>query len=302
MEKIAELKMQISNFLMENLKKEDFKQSFSQYISTELKNIIIENKKDLLKSTAYKNIQSKFKDELLNTIKSSNFKNQISIIIDDNLSALEKSNETLENTIPPAIINSLKVYIYNQKDELILALKKLLSNREIEKRIYAEINNVISGMGPMVSRFINVNNIYSKIKTSIEDYLNDPKNIFEIINFINNELDKIMKKKISEFSAYFPIEGRKAIIASITNALSENLAKSSFIDMIFNTIDKKIENELSNLNVNNLSLINNLISNFINNTYDKLLVNSDFKKLIVNISEGIVENFLSKPLMDLIEI
>ncbi|MFL0267590.1 hypothetical protein [Candidatus Clostridium radicumherbarum] len=300
MEKSAELKIQINDYLMENLKKESFKQSLSKHMSMEFKKIIIDNKKELIQSTAYKNIKSKFKEELLNTIKSQNFKNQISILIDNNLSALEKSNKTLEKTIPPAVINSLKVYIYNHKDDLISGFKKILSSKEIEKRIYAEINNVINGMGPMVSRFINVNNIYSKLKISIEDYLNEPKNVLEIINFINKEIDKIMKKKISEFSTYFPVEGRNAIINSLTNALSENIAKPSFIDMILNLIDEKLEIEICNMSLSDLNLIDELTTNFINNNYDILLINSEIKIIINNISEGIVDNFLSKPIMDLI--
>lgn len=300
MEKAAELKIQINDYLMESLKKESFKQALSQHMSLEFKKIIIENKKDLIQSTAYKNMKSKFKEELLNTIKSQNFKNQISIIIDNNLSALEQSNKTLEKAIPPAVINSFKVYLYNHKDDLITGFKKILSNKEIEKRIYAEINNVINGMGPMVSRFINVNNIYSKLKISIEDYLNEPRNVLEIINFINNEIDKIMKKKISEIITYFPIEGRKAIVNSLTNALSENIAKPSFIDMILNVIDEKLEIEIYNMSLSDLNLVDELTTNFINNNYDNLLIYSDIKIIINNISEGIVDNFLSKPIIDLI--
>ncbi|MFL0248252.1 hypothetical protein [Candidatus Clostridium stratigraminis] len=300
MEKSAELKIQINDYLMENLKNESFKQALSQHMSMEFKKIIIENKKELIQSTAYKNIKSKFKEELSNTIKSQSFKNQISILIDNNLSALEKSKKTLEKTIPPAVINSFKVYIYNHKDDLISGFKKILSNKEIEKRIYKEINNVINSMGSMVSRFINVNNIYSRFKSSIEDYLNDPQNVLEIINFINNEIDKIMKKKISEFSTYFPVEGRNAIINSLTNALSENIVNPSFFDIIFNVIEEKLGTEIYNMSLSDLNLIDELTTNFFNNNYDMLLINSDMKIIINDISEAIVDNFLSKPIIDLI--
>lgn len=303
MNKATELKVRISNYLIENLMKDDLKNSLNLFISTELKNMILDKKDTLLKSEAYKTIQVKIKNELLNIVKSSDFKSQISNLIDNNLSTLEKSNKTLDKAIPPAVINSLKVYIYNHRDELIAALKKLLSNKDIEKRILSEINNVMNGMNPMVARFVNINNIFTRLKSSIEDYLNDSKNIVDIINFINNELDIIMKKKVSEICTYFPIEGRKAIINSITNALTENLIKPSFIDMIFSTIDEKISNELWNLNMDDLNsnfAINDLISHFINTTYDKLLISSELKEIVNKISDGIVDNFLSKPLIDLI--
>lgn len=303
MDKAAELKIQISNYLLEILLKKDFKQSLSSFLNIEFKNIILDKKKDILKSEAYKNIQNKIKNELICTFKTSVFKEQISSFIDDSLSAFEKSNNTLDKAIPPAVINSIKVYIYNHKDELILAFKKLLANKDIEKRILAEINNVINGMNPMVARFVNVNNIFSKLKSSIEDYLNDSKNVLDIINFINSQLDNIMKKKISEFFTYFPIEGRKAIVNSLTQSVSENLSKTKFIDMLFSMFEEKFTLEISNLNINSSNLniaINSLSSSFINSTYDKLLVTGSIKDLIDYISEGIVDNFLSKPLIDLI--
>jgi hypothetical protein len=303
MDKASELKMQISDYLLESLMKEDFRQSLCLFLNIELKNIIIDRKKDILKGKAYKNIEGKIKNWLLLAIKSPVFKNQIYSFIDDNLSAFEKSNKTLDKTIPATVINSLKVYIYNHKDELISALKKLLSSKDIEKRMLSEINNVINGMNPMVARFVNVNNIFSRLKISIDDYLNDSKNILEIINFINSQLDNIMKKRISEFSAYFPIEGKRAIIDSLTHSLLENLSKPKFIEMIFSVFEEKLTVELTNLNINSSNLntaISSLTSSFINTTYETLLINGGIKELITSISEGIVDNFLSKPLIDLI--
>lgn len=303
MDKATELKLQITNYLIELLEKDDFKKSLNLFINTELKNIIIEKKEDLLKSEVYKNIQMKIKSELLNTLKSSDFSNQMYTLIDNSLSTLEKSNKTLDKTIPPAIINSLKVYTYNHKDELIQAFKNLLSNKDIEKRILIEINGMMSSMNPMVARFVSANNIFSRLKSSLEDYLDDTKNILTIINFINKELDNIMKKTISDFSTYFPTEGRKSIINSLTNTLSVYLSNTNLINMLFSAIDEKLAMELSNANTNSLTInniINDLTSTFINNTYEKLLINNGLKESIDNISEYIVENFLSKPLIDLI--
>lgn len=303
MDKIAELKIQISDYLLEILMKDDFKKSINLFLNQEFKRIIIDKKTDLIQSEAYKNLQGKIKYELENTFKSSSFKNQISNFIDESLNRFEKGNKTLEKMIPPAVVNSFKVYIYNHKDDLIIALKKLLSNKDIEKRILDEINNAVNGMNPMVARFVNINNIFSRLKISIEDYLNDPKNILNIINFINSQLDIFMKKKISEFSSYFPIEGRKAIVNSLTESVSENLLKTSFIDMLFSVFEEKLTVELSNLDMKSSKLnlvIDSFSTLFMSNIYENLLVKGDLKELVNNISEGIVDNFLSKPLIDLI--
>lgn len=303
LDKTLELKKRVNNYILEILKSENFKAKISEMLNTSINDLIFEQKDNLIKSDAYIKIRKKVKAEIVGTLNSYDFKKHISTIIDSSLANIEKSNKTLETIVPSAVVNSLKVYIYNHKDEIINTIKGILNNKNLDKKIFAEVTNAVNGLNPMVSRFININSIYSKLKISIEDYLNDTKNVIEIINFINSQIDSFMKKRLSEITSYFPTEGRKSIANSIAESISDTMLKADLITNLLNMIDERLSLELSKIDRSSDDInqsVTTAVSALMGISYDKLLDNEDTQLFIYSISEEIVDNILSKPIVDLI--
>jgi uncharacterized membrane protein YheB (UPF0754 family) len=216
---------------------------------------------------------------------------------------METSDKTLDSLIPPAFLNSIKVYIYNNSDSITSSIKEIITSKNAEKRITAEITNVLNGLNPMISRFISSSTIYTRLVAGVNDYLNDDKNITDIINLINKKLDETMKKRVTEFTAYFPAEGRKSLVNSITTGIIDNILSDRFVDMSLEKLEEVFKAQLLSINENSEVLSNQmftLVDNFFEDNYMSLLENNKSKELLDLFSGEIVENLLNKPIIELL--
>jgi hypothetical protein len=300
MDKVLELKTQVNNYIIDVLNEDNFKKNIKELIINESKNTIILKKENFFEGENYRIVRNSIKINLYKALKAQSFRDGLNSFIDNNLKSLESSNKTIEKVIPPAVTNGIKVYVYNHKDELVSSVKKLLSTESIEKKINEEVNNVLNGINPMVSRFISANTIYTRLKTGIEDYLNNPKNILDIVNMINSQIDGLMKKRISEFTSYFPVESRTSLINSVSKGIMDNILSEKFIDMAIDKLEEVINAALSSID-EPFSAFDNIISDFVDSFYDQVLNSEKIKDLVKLLSDNIVERLLNKPLISFIE-
>jgi hypothetical protein len=302
MDKVSELKMQLNTCIFDILHEDSFKHNFKNLFIKEFKNTLIQKKEELFQGENYRIVRNSIKINLYKTFKAPSFKDGINLFINNNLKSLEDSNRTVESIVPPAVINGIKVYVYNHKDELVATLKSFLSNENIDKKLYEEINNVLNGINPMVSRFVNTSNIFAKMKTGINDYLDNPKNIMDIINMINSQLDVFMKKKISEFTSYFPAESRSALVNSISKGIMDNILSEQFIDMAIDKVEEILINILESIDKNGFGSFDSILKGFVDTFYNKILDSDNTKELIKLLSNNLVDYILNKPLITLIEV
>jgi hypothetical protein len=304
LDKISELKSHLNNYIFETLKEESFKQTFNELLMKEFKNVLILKREGLLADESYRVIKNSIKINLYKIFKSQSFKNEIIGFVESNLKSLETSNNTLENIVSPAVVNGIKVYIYNNKDELVKTLKQFISSDSVEKKIYEEVNSVLKGINPMVSRFVSTSTILEKLKTGISDFLDNPKNIMDIVNMINGQIDVIMKKRVSEFAAYFPVESRSSLSSSISNGILNNLASEKFIDMVIYRLEEILLSALDSMNdkdENSFNGFDSVLCDLINVLYDKVMASDKAAELVSALSDNIIDKLLNKPLIRFIE-
>jgi hypothetical protein len=156
----------------------------------------------------------------------------------------------------------------------------------------------------MVGRFVNLNNIHSKLKMGIDDYLGNQKNIMDIINMINSQLDGLMKKKVSELVSQFPQEGINSLKSAVTEGIIKNIASEKFIDMAIDKLEDAISEALDSIDETTETKFNsldNIIKDFIQVLYNKVLSTNKAKLLVEQLSSALVDNLLSKPLITFIE-
>lgn len=158
------------------------------------------------------------------------------------LEKLEKSNKTLKQIIPPIIVNSMKVYVFNNKDEITDFIKKSLKNEKVKLKIKEYISTkVIGNMNPMVAKFISPDTIYNKIMDGILEYLEEPNSSFEMVNTICNGIDLLMNKNASEVLVYIPQEGKKTLMESIISALAKEFLDEKKTQAILDDLFKRLE-------------------------------------------------------------
>lgn len=303
MDKAVELRAALSSSIFKAIETDEFKEKLIIILKSELIKIVLMKKEELLNAEVFNSIKLCLRKDLLCAASQTAFKDSIYKIIDDNLKSLEKSNETLGSIIPPAFVNSLKVYVYNHSDEISSALRNLINSEHVVKKINSEVSTMLNGFNPMITRFINATAIQGKIIAGINNYLDDSKNMMDLVNFINSMLDNLMAKKVSEFASYFPIEGRKSLIDSISSEILNNVFSEKLIDLMLIKLEDIIKYQLINLNEDSSGLndkINCLASYFMNISYPVLLESDSIKELIEFLSNNLMEIILNKPLIDLL--
>ncbi|MCM0648280.1 hypothetical protein NBE98_07825 [Clostridium swellfunianum] len=304
MDKVLELKMQLKDFLFEALKKETFKESITTLLIDEFKNTLYIKRSDFFQGENYRVVRNSIKINLYKNFKTQEFKDSLNLFVENNLKAIEESNRSIENIITPSVLNGIKVYIYNHKDDLVKSLKSFLDSQAIDDKIQEQINNVLSGINPMAARFVNAGNIFSKFKAGINDYLNNQKNIMDILNMLYAQLDSFGKKKVSDFTSYFPAESRNALVTSISKGIMDNILSESFIDMLIDKGEAVLLTVLESLSKSGESdslALNNILKNFAICLYDSMLGTDKFNELIDIVSSSLVDNLLNLPLIKFIE-
>lgn len=132
------------------------------------------------------------------------------------LEALEKSDKTLKEVLPQGFENMIKVYIFNNRENIISFLKDIVNNPNFKKKISEEIVKFTSSMNPMMAKFINVDSMQTKVIDGINGYLQDQNNVYKIMELINGAIDKTKDKRAAEVLMYIPYEGKKELVRWIS--------------------------------------------------------------------------------------
>lgn len=247
-----------NNFIDFFEKEEDrIKRSIEAYIRKNL-NCSIEQ---VFRSENYNKLRMILVDQIKIFVDSNELNEYIFNEIEKEIEKLEKSGSTFQDVLPKGFDNNLKVYVYNNSPQLISGIKNLLKKKSTEKKIKSEINKFISSLNPMIAKFVNADNIYSKIVQGIDDYFNNPETSMEVVMTISTLIEKGIDKEIRGVTMGFPYEGKKAFVKS----LKDGIIKIAFCDGVINKVLCKFE------------------SNFVQgeSIYDLLLkLNSDIDKMI----------------------
>lgn len=202
----------------------------------------MENKLMSIVTTYYKDSKEEFIKDLMEILNHEEVSKAVTETFLEKIDELQKSKTTLKEIIPPIIINSLKVYVYNNKDEIINFIKKALQDEKVKLKIKCYIKDkVISNMNSMVAKFINADIIYNKIMEGILAYLEDPNSSLEMVNTVCNGIDSLMNKSTSEVLVYLPMEGKKQLIESMFTAFIKDCSDEDKVKLFLNNLINRLE-------------------------------------------------------------
>lgn len=297
-----ELKNIITTTMVSTFREEKFKLSLKSMFKNELRIILVSNKNDFFQSSAYKNLEETLYNTIKNFGNSLKFKNSLYAIFNKKFTDIEKSNCTFSKLIPTTFTNSLKVYVYNNKDTFAISIKALLNSKKVQDKIKNEIIKAIDSLNPMASKFVNGDKIYYKINTGINSYFDNQENLMDMVMMINGAIDKLMQRNVSDFTSYLPVEGRNSLIDAFCTAIISNLFADETINKVILSMKEKLNDEtfIKNLINTNHKTFSDLIDDLSDKYYGKILESEKFKEVIDGISGILVDKLLEMPLKEFI--
>ena len=295
-----EIKNVLTTTILSTFKEENFKLTLKHVLKNALITILVLDKKQFFKKEAYK----KFEETLYYNIKdfrnSPEFKNSLYTIFDKRLTEIEECNYAFSKLIPTTFINSLKVYVYNNKDNIATSIKSLLNSEKVQAKIKNEFTNALDTLPPLASKLFNADKIYSKISLGINSYFDKVENLMDLVTIINGSLDKLMQKNVSNFLTYLPVEGKNSLIDTFCNIIINNLFSDETINKVIISMKEKFNNKafIENLINTNQKFFDTLLNDLSNKYYDSILASNKFKGIMDNISDALVEKLLEMPLKE----
>lgn len=205
-----------------------------------LQNILEMNLNELIKDELYIEAKECIAVKFKEYITSDEIKTVLYKLAEEQMTAFEKNGKSFKDILPKGYENSLKVLVYNKGPEITKAIRSFITTENFKRKIKSEINKFVSGLGPMVSRFINTESIYMKIMSSILLYVENPETAMNIVVAINSKIDEGSTKSISEFTNYIPYEGKMSFLRALVDMSLTSLTDDVFIKSFQDSLEQKL--------------------------------------------------------------
>ncbi|MBC8061269.1 MAG: hypothetical protein H7Y18_11460 [Clostridiaceae bacterium] len=205
-----------------------------------VKSIMNYELKHLLKDEMYIEAKNLFIEKSKKVFVSQEIKSMLYEFAEAKIMEIEKEEKSFKEVLPKGFENSLKVLVYNKGPEIMSSAKEFIKDEKFKDKIKLEINKFISGVNPMVSKFINAESINNKIFTSLSSYFDDPENMMSIVMIINNKIDESSNKSVSEITNYIPYEGKIVFIRGLIDILIGSFVEETFIKKIVDNLENEV--------------------------------------------------------------
>jgi len=195
--------------------------------------------KDILKDELYLQL----KESLIKKFKVGIFDGELKEYFysrgEEKVRELEMANKSFKEILPKGFENNIKVLIYNKGPELVEVIKEFITDERFQSKYKLEITKFLSSMNPMVSKFVNSENIYIKLKASLITYLEDPETRMNLVIFINDKIDKLSEKDIENTLKYIPYEGKLSVVKAIVDEMMKVAIEDKIIKNIVDSFEKQ---------------------------------------------------------------
>ncbi|HOJ12136.1 MAG TPA: DUF445 family protein, partial [Clostridiales bacterium] len=162
-----------------------------------LMNILDTKVYDKYSDDFYKTVKQKAELFLYELTASEEIKAGLRDALTAKIKELEHDTRALDEVIPESVVNAVKEYINDHSGEIIKAIKEILQNPSVKRRIKDSISEVVSqNTSKLVTMFMSPESIAEKVFVAIEKYIDNPENNKSIISIIISATEKIMKGKV----------------------------------------------------------------------------------------------------------
>lgn len=236
------LQTKASSYVLSKVRSEEFINSATKLIMNKI-NIMLLEKPNEIKELFSGN---GFCNNVLNDISKEFDKPKIVQYINQNINKslehLVSENMKVEDIVPVQVFSSINTYIYNERDVISKQLISILREEKVEEKIKEAIkNNVLSGMNPLVSMFLNVDSVYDKFLLAINGYLEDDENKILLVSYLDTAISRFGKKQVKDVLNEIPQDSIESLINILSASAVEKLVTPDVLEVGLKLILDKID-------------------------------------------------------------
>lgn len=219
------------------------------------------------------------------------------------INEVKQEDLSIKEILPMEVVNSLKVYVYNQRDDISESLIELVKQPVMEDKIKAAIGKAVSSnVNPLVAMFLNSETLYNKFINFVEDYTALDENKRDIAIFINSFLDKALNTKLALVIESISKEEEELIGNKLSMIILDSLFKEGNVETALNLLKSKLNSKASVDEI--LKVLDEnykeKLKKFIHEKITEIKHKESTKVKIKRAIEGFVDNLLEKPVSSLV--
>lgn len=291
---IYSTKRNIGNFILNNIRKEEFINEIITLFQRKIDNIDPNKVYDL--------VENQLKAIIGDLSKSNELRDGIETFIKDKIETLSHDGRTLAEILGPEVQESISKYIDENKESIGQSIKKLYKEASIQSKIKNFISSLVTeSISKVFFAFISPDFIVEKILAAIEKYVNNDKSNEDIIIALKTLLDRLISSKASDLIPNLANSLGDETISKIAHKAIELLSSPKTTNLLYEFIRKNLEanekenkEKLSNYLDKNIRLIlnseeiENSIYTFISNSIEEALDKS-VSSIVVKIDNASLE-------------
>ena len=198
-----EAKEKLSLYMYEEITKVLSSDEVREYISSavykKVQDFLGKKIKDIDKEGIFSVIEYTFNCVAADFMKSRKVKLMAEKAIWSVLTSLQNDPRKIKDVLSLSAVAEFKDYVSLKVPDAVNALMKLTENPEIEEFLKRKVRDVLNSIaGPFIGMFINEDDIYCKIITSLTEYFNNPENAPDIEHMVDVVTDSLTEKTVGE--------------------------------------------------------------------------------------------------------
>lgn len=282
----------LAKIIIEQLRREELKEVALDILDRE----VFEGSENIHEIKLYNLLKKKIQQVIYNLLNSADFKDEIGIFLQKKFSEFKNDTRPLVEVVPKTWVDSLKIYLYNNSEEIAKFIKDSLENENVRDRIKSAVFKVVEdNLGKLVTMFISPEVIGRKVIDAIERYMDNPQNqsniVFIIINFIN----RIMSKSVSEILSGISSDAGRNGSAEIAEMMADYLRNPENTNAVFDLIENKI--------ISTQGGFRNVFMDNAGKFIMDVVGSEKFEKVVYSfVHNTIIENLINKPLYLIMEV
>lgn len=201
--KWGEAKHKLSLYVYEEIQKmlssDEIKEYVSSAVYKKVQEFLDKKVKDIDKEGIFSVIEYTFNSIAADFMKSQKVKLAAEKALWNVLVSLHNDQRKIKDVVSLSAVAEFKDYVSLKVPDAVNALMKLTENPEVEKFLKKKVRDVLNSIaGPFIGMFINEDDIYCKIITSLTEYFNNPENASDIEHMVDVITDSLTEKTVGE--------------------------------------------------------------------------------------------------------
>lgn len=288
----------IDDFVIKKLRDDEVKNNIKTFITSQINEAIKNKSKDIFKSDSYLQLKKYILENGKDYINSDSGKNLFKNMMTTKLEDID-TYKSLKDIIPEEAVNSLKSYVLNKKEDIAKCILNGLKTGKAAVKINESIDQLLEGIGPMISMFIKKDMIYSKIIEGSEKLLSNENNINDLAILINEIIDKLLETKIMEIKENLSNENIDSITDAISQIIVKNLTEGEVLNNIIDKIEFNLDDEEKLESIMKKLKCDELLDRKVENIINSILYNEQFINKLKVIMEDKKNSLFNKKLSDI---